>query len=147
MPLNPAALTSSPGLPGAGGRDYPATRELCAHEWAEAMRVYAAAITPPSSSVAAAAAALEAALVSAFATTSAAAPLESAFAAFALSVGGGMVGFLPTPPPAPVGFAALLTMSNPAPTRSAAVANIAATIDAWMHTGVATNLVGVYPWL
>lgn len=63
--------------------------------------------------------------------------MESAFAAFAVTVGGGMAGYAPTPPPAPVGFAPQFAGAKPA-TASAAASAIASLIHAWMQTGIAT---------
>lgn len=140
MPLDLSALKSSPGLPGAGGAAYPATRSACAQAWADAMESYAADIVPVSTTVAAAAAALATALDSAFgagSVSAVAAAMETAFAAFATSVGGGMAGYTPTPPATPVGFAALFAPPYPE-SRQDGVDAVADAIDAWLTTGTAT---------
>ena len=137
MPLSLAALTTSPGLPGAGGRAYPDSAEQAAKEWADAVQVYAAGIVAPSATVAAARTALEAALLPAFRSTDAAALLEQAFKAFAVTVGGGMApAFVAVPPPGLIGFAELFKQSPPQSTAEG-VARIAIRIDAWMRTGTA----------
>lgn len=138
MTLVLAKLKSSPGLPGASGADYPATRLACAQAWADAMGQYAAAIVPASTTVAAAAATLATALNTAFSAPAAAAGMETAFAAFATTVGSGMApAFTGTPPPAPVGFAAIFAMTPPS-TRQDGVDRVADAIDLWIKTGVAT---------
>jgi hypothetical protein len=63
--------------------------------------------------------------------------MESAFAAFAVTVGGGMVGFTPTPPAAPVGFASQFGGPKPA-TAADAASQIASLIDTWMRSGIGT---------
>lgn len=136
MPLNPSALTSSPGLPGAAERDYPATYELAAHEWATAASAWAAGILPPSTTVAAASAALESSLATAFATAYPAPLIDAAFATFAATIAVGMLPlYTATPPPAPLGIASLFTTQRS--TRQAGVAAFAAKLDAWMRTGIA----------
>lgn len=139
MPLNPAALTSSPGLPGAGGADYPATRAECAQAWATAVGAWATGIIPASTTVVAAQATLQTALLSAFGGPDAATvatAMDAAFLAFATTVGGGMAGFVPVPPVAPVGFA--LLFASPAATRADGVAKVATRLQSWMITGVST---------
>lgn len=141
MPLNPAALTSSPGLPGAAGADYPTTRAECAQAWAAAVGDWAAAIVPASTTVSAAQSTLEAALLGAFGGPDAATvatAMDAAFLAFATTLAGGMAGagFAGVPPPAPVGFAALF--ATPAATRVDGVAKVATRLQAWMITGTAT---------
>ena len=92
VPLDLAALTTSPGLPGAGDRAYPPSLELAAHEWAVAAGAWAAGIVPPSTTVATATATLEAALVWAFRSEIAATAIDDAFAAFATTT---VIGMLP----------------------------------------------------
>jgi len=151
MPLNLAALTSSPGLPGAGGRDYPLTRELCAAEWGTAVGAYAAAIVPPSLTVSAAQASLQTALLAAFSSPfpGSLAQLELAFKTFATSVGLGMApAFVAVPPVGPVGFSAAFAPPY-APSRAEAIARLASVIDTWMRTGLATMVAPPYtvlPW-
>lgn len=109
----------------------------CAQGWADAVGAYAAGIVPPSTAVSSAKSALAGALATAFASPNAIPAMETAFTAFAASVGLGMAGFAPIPPPAPVGFAA--QFGGPAPaTHAAAASAIAALIDTWMRTGSAT---------
>lgn len=138
MPLLLTALTTSPGIPGAGGADYPATRLACAQAWADAAQAWAAGIVPPSLTVATAAATLATALDAAFASTAAAAAMESAFLAFATTVGTGIVGYFSIPPPAPIGFATLFLSSES--TRQGGVDKVANALDAWMRTGVSYQL-------
>jgi len=115
----------------------PATSAQCAQAWANAMQSYAAGIVPASVTVAAASATLAGALTSAFGAPAAAPGMESAFAAFAVTVGGGMAGFVPTLPAGPVGFAAQFSGPKPA-THVAAAQALANRIHTWMSTGVAT---------
>jgi hypothetical protein len=136
MPLLLSALTESPGLPGAGGGDYPETVELAALQWRMAVEVYAAGVIPPSATVSAAGAALEPALVAAFQTMPVAPALEAAFLQFAVALGGGMAGFVPTPPAAPIGFEELFALPPPE-TREEGVLRVAMKIDVWMRTGIA----------
>lgn len=142
MPLNPGALQSgildvcsNPADTAAG----------CADKWAQAVADYAAGIVPPSATVAAARSVLSGALAGAFASPAAAPIMESAFAAFALTVGGGQAGFVPVPPPRPVGFVALL--AAPQPTHASAAAAMTALIDSWMRSGSSTPAVGGPPVL
>jgi hypothetical protein len=117
----------------------PATVAACAAAWADAVSSYFAGVVPASTTVSAAQAPLAASLTSAFGNTVAAATamaMEAAFLTFATSVGGGMAGFVGTPPPAPVGFAALFA-DKPATHADAATAYSDA-IDTWAKTGVAT---------
>lgn len=147
MPLLLTALTTSPGIPGAGGANYPATRLACAQAWAAAAQAWAAGIVPPSPTVAAAAATLATALDAAFASASAAAAMESAFLAFANGVGSGMVGYLAVAPPAPIGFATMFLTSES--TRQGGVNKVANALDTWMRTGTSYQLVvpfAVVPW-
>ena len=136
MPLNLAALTTTPGLPGAGSKPYPSSVMTAAQEWAAAMKAYVAAMVPPSTAVDAAATALEGALIAAFSMKPAAPSLEAAFAAFAATLSGGMAPAVPVVPPAPVGFADLFLMP-PAATSLEGIARVAGKIDIWMRTGTA----------
>lgn len=133
-----ASLTQLATHPGA---DVPA----CAQAWASAVRDYAAAVVPLSTTVAAAGLTLQSQLTAAFAVRPSAAPaMESAFLAFATAVGLGMAGYVPAPPPGPIGLAALFT--QPYPTTSALAAQgLATAIDAWMHTGTAALIPGGPP--
>ncbi len=134
MPLNASALSSglaslfSNPPPSAGG---------CAQQWASAVQSWCVGIIPASAAVSGAVSTLQGALASAFAAPDCAPALESAFAAFAVTVGGGMAGYVPTPPPAPVGFAAQFGGPKPA-TASEAASDIASLIDTWMKTGIGT---------
>lgn len=139
MPLLLSALKTSPGLPGAGGADYPATRIACAQAWADAAQAWAAGIVPASTAVTAAAASLATALNSAFGGASSAAvasAMESAFLAFATAIGVGMAGYTPVPPPGPIGFSTLFATN--ASTRQAGVDKVADALDTWMRTGSST---------
>lgn len=108
----------------------------CAEAWAQAMADYAAGVVPPSTTVSAAAASLATALAAAFATPVAAPGVDAAFTAFAATVSAGMLpAFAGTPPPAPLGIAALLAASQP--THAAAAAAFSAQIDLWMRSGSA----------
>ena len=115
----------------------PATAAACAQAWADAMEAYAADIVPPSTTVSAASTTLAGALTTAFQSPAAAPGMETAFAAFAATVGGGMVGWAATPPPAPVGFATQFAGPKPT-THAAAASTIAGLIHSWMTTGTAT---------
>ncbi len=145
MPVALPALQS--GLSGVASDPPPSIAE-CAQAWADAVQSYAAGVIPPSTTVAAAASALAGALVSAFGAPAAAPGMESAFAAFAATVGGGMAGWLPVPPPAPVGFATQFAGPKPA-THAAAASAVASLIDAWFRTGTATLIAPpntLVPW-
>jgi len=121
----------------------PPTREQCAQTWADAVQAYAVAILPASTTVTAAAAALSPALASAFATPLAGAGIDAAFAAFAATVGGGMLGYTPVPPVTPLGTA--LQFSGPKPaTHAAAASQIGDLIHAWLTTGVSTLVAPPY---
>lgn len=129
----------------------PATSALCAQAWADAVEGYSSGIVPASTTVTASAAALATALGSAFTgsdKTATAAAMESAFATFAASVGAGMAGYTPTPPPGSLGFAAL--MEEPFPETHADAATVwADAIHAWMTTGIGTLIAPpntVVPW-
>jgi len=145
MPLNIAALQS--GLESAFASP-PATVAECAQAWADAVQSWASGILPASTTVSAAAAALSGALASAFSSPAAIPGLEAAFATFAGSVGLGMAGYVPVPPPSPVGFAAQFGGPHP-PTHAAAAQAIAGLLDAWMRTGTGTLVAPpntVIPW-
>lgn len=123
----------------------PATVAECADAWAAAVGAYASGVVPASATVAAAQAALAGALLSAFQTPAAAAPMEAAFTAFATTVGAGMApAFVATPPPSPVGIATLSAPPHPE-THAAAANKYATAIDVWMKTGTATPSVGGAP--
>lgn len=142
MPLNTPGLESALVTLAANP---PPTVGGCAAAWANAMGTYANAIVPPSTTVAAAVSALQSALTTAFGSPAAAPGMESAFAAFATTVGGGMApAFVATPPPSPVGFAAQFAGTKPA-THAAAGAQLRTKIDTWMRTGTATPSGGGAP--
>lgn len=135
MPLLSSALES--GLEAVASSP-PESINEAAQAWADAMQSYVAGIVPPSTTVTAAAATLLSALAGAFtARPDGAALMELAFTAFATTVGGGMAGFVATPPAGPVGFATLFAGASP-PTHAAAAAAMAGAIDTWMLTGTAT---------
>jgi len=136
MPLALPALTSQLQSLFANP---PPDAAACAQAWGNAMGAYASAVIPASTTVAAAASALSAALAGPFGAPNAAPAMESAFAQFALTVGGGMAaaGFAAVPPPAPVGFAPLFAGPKPA-SHADAAQSIAGQIDTWMKTGTAT---------
>lgn len=145
MPLNLSALSS--GLQSTFA-DPPASAAGCAQGWTNAVQSWATGIVPPSAGVAGAVSTLQGALASAFAGTDAASALESAFSAFAVTVGLGMAGYAPTPPPGPVGFASQFAGPKPA-THADAASAIAALINTWMKSGLSTLLVPpntVVPW-
>lgn len=145
MPLNPASLQSS--LESLFATP-PATRAACAQAWADAVNGYSAAIVPASTTVAAGVAALSSSLASAFAAPSAASPFDAAFAAFAVTVAGGMLpAFTGVPPAAPLNIASLLATTQP--THAAAAAAWASLIDAWFRTGTGVLVAPpntVVPW-
>ena len=151
MPLNPASLQSSlqslfasPPLAASPSL----TRAACAQAWANAINGYAAAIVPASTTVAAGVAALSSSLASAFAAPSAASAFDAAFAAFAVTVAGGMLPlFTGVPPPATLNIASLLGSSQP--THAAAAAAFSSLIDAWFRTGTGVLVAPpntVVPW-
>jgi hypothetical protein len=145
MPLDLAGLKSDLEAFFAESR---ATREGCAAKWADAMSAYAAGIVPPSTTVSTARDALEAAVLAAISTPAAGPGMEAAFAAFALTVGGGMAGFVPTPPAAPVGFVTALLPPFPE-THAAAATKWGDLIDDWMKTGSSALVAPpntVIPW-
>lgn len=110
---------------------------------------YASGVVPASLSVSAAGTTLATSLAGAFATPFAAPGMETAFAAFAASVGAGMApAFLAAPPTRPVGFAS--QFAGPAPeTHADAAASVASLVDGWMRTATATPSGGgpPTPWL
>ncbi len=114
----------------------PPTAAECGQAWADAMQAYAVAVVPPSAAVAAAAAALSTQLGAAFATPAAVVAVEAAFTTFAASVGLGMAGYVPVPPPAPVGFAAQIAGPHPE-THADAADQFGDMIHAWFTTGTA----------
>lgn len=136
MPLDLPSLVS--GLDSVASAP-PDTSAEAAQEWADAVEAFAVAVVPASTTVAAAAATLSIALAAAFGSPPAAAAMEVAFAAFAVTVGGGMAGFTAVPPPLPVGFAAQFAGPNPS-THAAAATAIGGIIDTWMRTGTATPI-------
>lgn len=126
----------------------PPTYESCGKAWADAVGAYAVSVTPPSSTATAAAVQLGTALGGAFAQPLAPAAMESAFTAFGAALGGGMAGYVPTPPPGPVGFATAFAEPMPETQREAAE-RMAGLVDTWMRTGIATLAVPpgtVVPW-
>lgn len=128
--------------------DAPATYEGCAEAWADAVGTYAMSVTPPSTTVQAATATLAQALGAAFAQPLATAAMEAAFTAFGAAVGGGMTGYVPTPPPGPVGFTNAFASAMPQ-TQAEAAERMSALVDTWMRTGIATLAVPpgtVVPW-
>lgn len=130
MTLNKQALQS--GIEDLAG----ANASEAAQGWADAMEAFASGIVPASTTVSTAAATLATAMQSIMQGTDQATTvtsLEAAFAAFAVTVGGGMTGFIPGPPAAPVGFAALAAVSSTSVETSAAA--WATSIDTWMKTG------------
>jgi hypothetical protein len=140
MPLDPDGLEDDIEAIFAA----PGSTSENAAAWAAAMESYASGILPASAAVSAAASTLEAALAAAFVVPLGAAPLmEAAFAAFAVTVGGGMAGFVPTPPPSPVGFA---TLAPELPeTAAEGAAAWAPLIHSWLTTGTSTPSVGGSP--
>lgn len=120
------------------------TAAACAQTWATLMGAYFTGVTPPSTAVSAAQATLQASLVSAFASAPGAglALMETAFLAFATTIGTGMApAFIAVPPVLPVGFAGLA----PAETAGEAASNLANLISTWAQTGTATPAVGGSP--
>jgi hypothetical protein len=145
MPLAAPALKSQ--LSSAFANP-PPSHAACAQAWASAVQAYASGIVPPSTTVAAAAAVLAGSLATAFQSSNAAPAMESAFAKFAGAVGLGMAGYVPTPPPGQVGFAAQFSGPKPA-THAAAGEAIGGLIDMWMRTGLSTLAAPpgtVVPW-
>jgi hypothetical protein len=109
--------------------------------WANAVQTGVTAIVPASTTVAAATTALRTALTAAFNhyTSPYAAPhMETAFAAFAVTLGGGMAGagFTATPPADEVGFATLFNKTYA--THAAAAQAVSDALVTWLKTGTAT---------
>jgi hypothetical protein len=141
MALNVSGLKA---LLGALFASPPPTAADCADAWSTAMVAYAAAVVPPSLSVAGAKAVLTGSLVSAFSSPSAASAMESAFLAFATTVGAGMApAFVAAPPPGPVGFAS--QFGTNVPTHAQAAEEFGNLIHAWMTTASATPSGGGSP--
>lgn len=150
MALKLLSLVATPGLPGAKGRDYPVSVEAAAGEWAEAVGAWTEAVVPFCAPPAhqAAVSALRSALISAFASPSAAGPMDQAFIAFAAALGAGMApSFVAAAPTAGPGFDGLFSL-RPADTREEGVARVAQLLSAWIATGTATPLAGgpPIPW-
>lgn len=123
-----------------------ATAAACGQQWGDAMSAYASGIVPASTTVSAAAATLSTALTAAFATGSAIALMDTAFLAFAVTVGAGMApAFVATPPAAPPSFGVVFAVLYP--THALAADAIGALIDVWMKTGTATPSGGGAPVL
>lgn len=144
MPLNLAALQS--GIQSVAASPPPDVAG-CAQAWADAVGSYAAGIVPASTAVSAAASTLASALAGAFSSGAAAPGMEAGFAAFAASLGAGMVGYTPTPPPGPVGFA--LLFAGPRSSHAEAAAAVASAVDTWMRTGSAVLIAPpntLVPW-
>lgn len=123
----------------------------CAAQWAAAVATYFMAIVPLTTTVSAAQATLQSALAAAFAGTdpaSVAAQMEAAFLACATTIGGGMAGYVPTPPVTPIGFAQLFTPPYPE-THDAAAEELSSAVHTWAQTGFSTLAVApftVVPW-
>lgn len=138
MPLSKSSLKSA--IEAIGNKT---TIADAATAWASAVGAYAGGVVPSAAAVIAGAqATLQAALVTAFAERpSAAASMETAFAAFALTVAGGMTaaGFTGVPPTGQVGFATVFGSTTSS--ASDAATTISDAIHAWMITGKATLIV------
>jgi len=149
MPLNLAALTTVPGLPGAGERAYPHTIDDAARAWASALALYAAPVFPPLREPPVAAQdALYGALKVAFALPVDLVPeaLESALRGFAVALAALMApAYAALPPAGQVGFRRLFTTRPFASTRVDAVGEVAGAIDLWMRTGTAQLVAPVPP--
>lgn len=140
MPLVKATLKSSlQNLCDNKGADV----SSCAQLWASAVGGYGAAVVPATTAATVAQTTLQGALASAFPLRpDCAAALETAFLAYATTLGAGMIGpgfsaFVP--PAAPVGFASLFAGAKPATNAEAADA-FASAIDTWLKTGTATPI-------
>jgi hypothetical protein len=147
MPLAPAALESA--IAALTGDSSPGSVAEAAQAWADAAQAMFAGVVPPSTTVAAAAATLKTALEAAFGATSGGeAALESAFAAFATTVAGGMLPlYTGVPPAGPVGFVALISPDRPS--LAAFAADLADALDTWAQTGTAALVAPpntVTPW-
>ena len=123
----------------------PATYSACAQAWASSAQSYAGAVVPASTTVSAAVATLAGDLTSAFQQADAIPAMETAFAAFAATVGAGMApDFAATPPAGQVGFQAQFSGGFPA-THTDAANQIAGRIDTWFRTGTAVPSGGGSP--
>jgi hypothetical protein len=147
MPLLITALTSAPGLPGAGSNADLPNGNVVAQVWAAAVGAWAVGIIPPSAAVAAAQTALQSTLEGLFSTprsqpaevAALANAMNAAHLVFATTVGTGMVGFVPVPPVSPLNFAAIL-QASPRDDSQLAANEIANMLDAWMRTGISTMI-------
>lgn len=130
----------------------PNTAAECASQWATAIESYSITIVPPSTTVSAAKTTLQISLTSAFENNlnadTTASEMETAFLAFAVTVGLGMAPtFTSTPPSTSVGFRPLLDLTPS--THSEAVNSFVGVIDLWMRTGLAVRNVTPFdtiPW-
>lgn len=110
----------------------------CAGQLAGAVVTYAAGVVPATGAGVGAAIALATGVQAAFEMTSSAASasaLETAFSTFATAIAVGMAGFVAVPPPAPLGFASLMSVNQVS--KSAAASSWASAIDTWFRTGTA----------
>ncbi|NRA02909.1 MAG: hypothetical protein HRU00_09940 [Myxococcales bacterium] len=118
-----------------------------AGQWGDAMDDYAAGVVPVCSTVSAAIATLKGAMDTAFQNTVKAttvSALEAAFAAFGVTIGGGMApAFTAVPPPGTVGFSGL--MASDQSSQADMAEDWADAIDTWMKTGTATPSGGGSP--
>lgn len=141
MPLNPSAAKTELGNL---FKSPPGDEATAAAGWASAIQTLCAGIVPASTTVAAAAATLQGALAGFNAPDATAGKTDAAMTAFAATVGGGMAGYTPTPPPAPLG----ISFSNTSDAQAAADAFIDA-VDTWLKTGSSTLIAPpntVVPW-
>lgn len=115
-------------------------RSTAAQAWADAMKAYADSVVPASTTVSSAAKSLKTDLESSFSgdVFSIISDMETHFATFAATVGGGMAGFAAVPPPGLVGFASVSNQSS----SSVAAVTWAEKIDVWFRTGTATPTSG-----
>lgn len=122
--------------------DPPQTTVECAQAWSDAMQLYALPVVPPSTTVVAAVQALKGALSGMSVPGAAVQVFTAAFAAFGVTVAGGMpIGTGPAVPPA------IPFILPVAPTDQAQVAalTIATVIDVWMRTGLGAPPASI-PW-
>lgn len=119
--------------------DPPTTLVDCADDWGDAVQSYASSIVPASTTVTAASTTLKTTLATTFQNNdspSMLTTLEANFLTWATTIGGGMAGFTPTPPPGSIGFSSLSDASS----HSIGATNFANKIDTWMKTGTAYTL-------
>ena len=109
--------------------------------WSGAIDVYAGAnILPASTTAIAAKTALQSSMSLITSPAMATTQVQVSFAAYAVSIGLGMTGFLATPPPLPLDLSPVAVLGFSGATSAACIALAATIIDTWFRTGLAAPL-------